>query len=72
MIPEPDEPTRRAVALALAGSPVAFHPPHEVYASRWRLAGLAESVESGELADERRGQGPYRRSPRSNRGVTRA
>ena len=57
MIPEPDEPTRRAVALALVGVRVVLDPPHDVSASRGRLAGLAESVESGELADESRGQG---------------
>ena len=72
MIPEPDEPTRRAVALALAGLRVVLDPPHDVYASRWRLASLAESVESGGLADESRGSKSYRRSPRSIRGVTRA
>ena len=76
LVPEPDEPTRRAVAVALAGSPAA-NGAYEAYASAWRLAGLAEAAGLAEgfgaggdedgLRDRR-----YARSPRSSLGVTRA
>ena len=72
LLPEPDEPTQRAVAAALARSPVAVGASHEAYASRWRLAGLAESVASDLAGDEDAASGSYVWSPRSIRGVTRA
>jgi hypothetical protein len=71
-LPEPDEWTRRAVAAALARFPVAIDPSHLGYASRWRLAGLAEAVQSGWADDEECKPGGYGCSPRIIRGVTRA
>lgn len=67
--PEPDEPTRRAVAAALASLPAS---PHDVYASRWRLAGLAENVVSGLGREADGALETYPASPRNSRGVTRA
>ena len=72
LLPEPDGPTRRAVAAALAHSPMAAASPGEAYASHWRLAGLAESVAADLFDDEGRGLRSYGCSPRSSRGVTRA
>ena len=71
LLPEPDEPTQRAVARALAGSGAAPVAGHEAYASRWRLAGLAESVGAGPEEEEAAPR-VYGCSPRSMRGVTRA
>ena len=73
LLPEPDEPTRRAVARALAASDALASDERGAYASRWRLAGLAEGVASRTGADE--DEAPpraYGCSPRSIRGVTRA
>jgi hypothetical protein len=72
ILPEPDVRTRRVVAAALARFPVGIDPPHLGYASRWRLAGLAEAVQSGAADDEERAPAGYGCSPRSIRGVTRA
>jgi hypothetical protein len=61
------------VASALAMSGAFAVGPHEAYASRWRLAGLAEGVASVVGADEE-GAAPrvYGCTPRSIRGVMRA
>ena len=74
LLPEPDESIRRAVARALAASDVALAPAeHEAYGSRWRLAGMAEGVASGAVAEDEDPAGQvYGLSPRSIRGVTRA
>lgn len=73
LLPKPDEPTQRAVASAVVESGVLAGQPHEAYASRWRLAGLAEGVASGAGAeDEEAALRAYGCSPRSSRGVTRA
>ena len=73
LLPEPDDTTQRAVASAVAKSGVLAVQPHEGYASRWRLAGLAEGVASGAGADEEEAAPRvYSCSPRSIRGVMRA
>ncbi len=69
LTPEPDESTRRAVAVALARLSVGGRATGP-YASPWRVAGLTEAAEPVQLVGE--GDEAYGCSPRSIRGVTRA
>ena len=72
LLPEPDEPIRRAVARALVASDVGLAPAaHEAYASSWRLAGLVEGV-GASPGEEEAAPRVYGLSPRNIRGVTRA